>query len=503
MPETTLSVAPGIVQDNTYAASQGRWIAGDKVRFEDGRAQSIGGWEAFVNGSLNGVARSARAWTCAGQIDRAAFGEHDALEVVVGGQIFDITPSAGFTAGDVDGLAGVGFGTGTYSGGTYGSGSGTASSPMIWALANWGQNLLAAPRRQGLFEWALDTAVVAAAVTGAPTDIQDMFVTPSRFVVLLGTTEEVSGTFNPRLVRWSDQEDNTGWTTVSTGEAGELELQEGSRIVGGIAGTQEHLIWTDTSLFAMRQTFDDLIWGFPLVGRNCGLLGPNAMGQLGGAVYWMGHNGFYRYAGGAPEPIPSELDTEIFSNISPGQEEKCFCAVVDQFNEIWWFYPDERDGNEISRYVIYDVVEGVWSSGTMERTCWTDSAVFSSPIAPDASGNVYLHETGASDNGGLMGASIESGLINIQDGENMVYIRGCMPDVQGQTGGLQLTVFTRETARGAERTFGPYSISSATERVWFEAFGRFARFKVAGASAPEFWRLGDMRFDIVPQGARV
>ena len=231
---------------NTYAASQGRWVAGDKVRFEDGRAEAIGGWESFVTGTLNGVARSTVAWTCSGQVDRVAFGEHDALEVIVGGAIYDITPSSGFTAGNVDGLAGVGFGTGGWSSGAYGSGTGTATSAMIWSLGLWGENLLASPRDQGLFVWTLDTATPAAAVSitmsgslYAPTEIERMFVTPSRFVVLLGTNEEVSGTFNPRLVRWCDQEDYTAWETTSTGEAGEIELQEGSRLVGGLSGSQE------------------------------------------------------------------------------------------------------------------------------------------------------------------------------------------------------------------------------------------------------------------------
>lgn len=498
----TLVVEPGVVLDNTPAASRGRWIAADKVRFDDGRAQTIGGWESLSLSSLGGTCRSVLSWTCNDGVHRLAFGQHDRLEVLEGGALYDVTPSSGFTAGAVDGLAGEGFGTGGYSGGLYGSGSGTPTTPQLWSQARWGGALLAQARGQGLYQWDLDTAVVAAAVSGAPTNITSMMVTPERFVVLLGTTEETAGTYNPMLVRWCDQEDNTGWTTTATGEAGEIELEEGSRLVGGMTGNQEHLIWSDTTLYAMRQTFDDLIWSFPIVGRNCGLLGQNAAAMMGGRAYWMGHNAFFVYDGGSVKPVPCPLDRDIFDNIAPGQSEKVMAGVNSQFNEIWWFYPDDRDGVENSRYVILNTQTGDWSSGSLDRTAWAPSAELRRPVATDADGNIYMHEAGNTADGGALNAFVETGLFDLADGENFLFIRGCMPDVADQAGGMTLTVYTRETARGTETTHGPYVLASNTERIWFEALGRFVRYRIAGSSAPEYWRLGDMRFDVKPTGMR-
>jgi hypothetical protein len=499
----TLSVEPGVVLDDTASASKGRWIAADRVRFEDGRAQVIGGWERLSLTNLGGVCRAAFSWICACGEHRLGFGSHDRLEVLEGGAVYDITPSSGFTAGEVDGLAGEGFGTGAYSAGTYGSGSGVPSTPQLWSLNGWGENLLASARGQGLYEWALNTATPAAAVSGAPTNITSMMVTPERFVVLMGTTEEVSGDYNPMLVRWCDQEDNTGWTTTATGEAGELELEGGSRLVAGMPGNQEQLIWSDTTLFAMRQTFDDLIWSFPIVGRNCGLRAQNGAAMINGVAYWMGQNAFYSYDGGAVRTLPCPLDRDVFDNIAPGQSEKCFAGVNEQYGEVWWFYPDARDGNECSRYVMLNINDGTWSSGVMERTAWCHSAFLCHPVAASPDGEIYMHELGESADGGVIGASIETGLYDLADGENMLYLRGCMPDVADQEGGLRLTVYTRETARGAETTHGPYTLASNTEWIWFEARGRFVRYRIEGVSAPSYWRLGDMRFDVKPTGMRM
>lgn len=499
----TLSVDPGVVLDDTPAASRGRWIDVDKVRFEDGRVQAIGGWEALSITKLGGVCRAALSWSCNDGLHRIGFGEHDRLEVLVGGGLYDITPSSGFTAGEIDGLAGEGYGTGAYSGGNYGTGSGAQTTPQLWSLARWGGNFLACARGQGLYEWALDTATAAATVSGAPTEITSMFVTPERFVVLLGTTEEASGDYNPMLVRWCDQEDNTGWTATSTGEAGEIALAEGSRLVSGMPGNQEHLIWSDSTLYAMRQTFDDLIWSFPIVGRNCGLLSQNAAAMIGGRAYWMGVNAFHVYDGGSVQTLPCSLNRDVFDNIAAGQSEKCIAGVNEQFGEVWWFYPDDRDGAEISRYVMLSTRDGTWSSGRLSRSAWTASAELRHPVAVTPDGYVYMHEARETADGGVIGAYAETGLLDLADGENMLYIRGCMPDVADQTGGMKLTVFTRETARGAETTHGPFVLAANTEWIWFEARGRFVRYRFEGSSAPEYWRLGDVRFDVKPTGMRM
>lgn len=503
MPLQTLRVEPGLVLDDTPSASKGRFIAADRVRFDDGRAQVIGGWERLSLTDLGGVCRGVISWVCHGGIHRLAFGSHDRLEVLLNGSVSDITPSSGFAAGEIDGLAGEGYGTGAYSAGTYGSGTGTPTTPQLWSMEQWGGNLLVSARGQGLYEWALDTATPAAAVSGAPTNITSMFVTPERFVVLLGTTEEVGAAYNPMLVRWCDQEDNTGWTTTATGEAGEIALEEGSRLIGGMPGNQEHLIWSDTSLYAMRQTFDDLIWSFPIVGRNCGLLAQNAAAIIGGRAYWMGQNAFYVYDGSSVQPVVCPLDRDVFQNISPGQSEKIFAGVNEQFGEIWWFYPDDRDGTECSRYIMLNTNDGTWSSGIMDRTAWCHSASLRHPVATNSDGKIYMHEIGETADGGVIGASVETGLVDLADGENMLYVRGCMPDVADQEGALRLTVYTRETSRGTETVHGPYNLASNTEWIWFEARGRFVRYKFEGLSAPSYWRLGDMRFDVKPTGMKM
>ena len=61
----------------------------------------------------------------------------------------------------------------------------------------------------------------ATSVTTSPIQSNSIIVSPNdRHLVCLGTNEyavdaTVSGTFNPMLVRWSDQDDRTNWVPFS------------------------------------------------------------------------------------------------------------------------------------------------------------------------------------------------------------------------------------------------------------------------------------------------
>jgi hypothetical protein len=83
---------PGLVTNDTTFAANGRWSAGSNVRFWEGKAQSIGGFESLVSTLLTGVCRKAFPWTdVPGQLN-IAFGTHTNLEIWYGGSLFDITP---------------------------------------------------------------------------------------------------------------------------------------------------------------------------------------------------------------------------------------------------------------------------------------------------------------------------------------------------------------------------------------------------------------------------
>ena len=92
MPLINFRPAPGINKEVTDYTGQGKWTDGDMVRFFQGSAQKIKGWEKFINTTLVGVARDMHAFIGLDGTRYLAVGTDRKLYIVVEGLAYDITP---------------------------------------------------------------------------------------------------------------------------------------------------------------------------------------------------------------------------------------------------------------------------------------------------------------------------------------------------------------------------------------------------------------------------
>ena len=102
-----------------------------------------------------------------------------------------------------------------------------------WGLDNFGEDLLALPKQGRLYVWdeSGGTGNKAVVVTASPSSSNFMFVSQQdRHVVCLGTNG-INGTFDPMLVRWSDQNDYTNWSVNVSSTSGENQLGDGSELL--------------------------------------------------------------------------------------------------------------------------------------------------------------------------------------------------------------------------------------------------------------------------------
>ena len=88
-----LKIPPGLNGDDTTYAAAGRWVDCNNVRFDRDVPQVIGGWESVTVSLLTGVCRTAFQWTDSLATLNIAFGTHAALEVWLGGGLYDVTPA--------------------------------------------------------------------------------------------------------------------------------------------------------------------------------------------------------------------------------------------------------------------------------------------------------------------------------------------------------------------------------------------------------------------------
>ena len=428
-------------------------------------------------------------------------------------------------------VSSTGWGAGLWSAGTFGSATALSDTDQLrlWSHDAFGEDLIINPRAGGIYYWdessgvdtrAVDITTLSGANLSPTKGLQTIVSDIDRHVIVLGADPIVgsarTGNIDPLLIAFSDQESITEWDPSATNTAGSLRLSSGSQIVGGLRSRQELLIWTDTSLYTMQFIGAPFTFGVNLINENVGLISPNAAINAPDGVYWMARDGFYTYNGSVQRLLCSVLNY-VLDDFNSSQSFKTVAFTNREFNEVGWFYPSSSS-TEIDRYVTYNYLEKAWSIGELSRTAWLDDGIFEKPRATgkDSSVNyIYTHESSDDADGIPMdNVFIESGDIDIDDGEKFSFIRKIIPDVKffgtnSGDGQINFVLKTRNFPGDSLSTNSTSNVTSSTQQNHIRARTRQMVFRAqsdddaATSVRTGFkWRLGANRFDIRPDGKR-
>ena len=338
-------------------------------------------------------------------------------------------------------VPGTGWGIDGWGAGTFGSTSALDATNQlrIWSHDNFGEDLIINPRAGGIFKWTENNGVTTRAVelsgiSGAnlvPTvGLQVITSEKDRHLIVLGADpisgSSRTGSIDPMLIAFSDQENELDFEPLTTNTAGSLRLSSGSAIIGGVKARQEILVWTDTSLYSMQFIGPPFTFGINLINEGVGLVGPKAAVTAPQGVYWMSYNNFYVY-NGSVQHLPCSVHNYVFNDINLTQSFKINAFTIADKNEVGWFYCS-ASSSEIDRYIIYNYAENIWFYGQLVRTAWLDAGIENYPRAV---GNSYLfqQEKGFNDDGSPMtNVFIESSDMDIGDGEQFSFIKRIIPD---------------------------------------------------------------------------
>ena len=427
----------------------------------------------------------------------------------------------------------TGWGVGAWGDGTFGSTTSLSDTNQLrlWSADNFGEDLLFNNRGGSIYIWQESNGVTTrginiTALSGAnlsPTKGLQVIVSDTdRHVFILGADPlnaggtARTGTIDPMLIAFSDQESATEWEPKTTNTAGSVRLSAGSEIIGGIRARQETLVWTDSALYNITFVGPPLTFAVNLINQGVGLISPNGCINSPSGVYWMSDDGFYFYNGSVKRLSCSVL-SYVLDNLNINQKFKVFGLLNKEFNEVWWFYPSTQDNNgEISRYVIYNYLEDSWSIGQLIRTSWLDQDVFDRPLAT-ASNTLFNQESGQDNDGSPMDdVFIESADFDLQDGNDFVFVRRVIPDIKfagtnTETGAPQINMVLKTRNEPAESLVTRFTkdVSNNTDQLHVRARGRQAVLRLQSDDDADAsnrlgvqWRLGYTRMDIQPDGKR-
>ena len=444
------------------------------------------------------------------------------------------TTAATHTNGDVLRLAeGNTDGANDFNGWGEGVATGTQTATTglrIWSHDNFGEDLIFNERNGQIFYWdktnGVETrGVELSTISGTPRSVpqksaQVLLSDRDRHVIAFGSDglgassdTQGDGTQDPMLIRFSSQENPIDWYPTDTNTAGDLRIDTGSKIVQAVETRQQIAVFTDIAVYAMQFIGPPFTFGINLVSSNITIASPKAAIAVNDIVYWMGSAEFYSYAGSV-QRIPCTVRDFVFNDFNTSQIEKVVAGSNVSFAEVWWFYPSSSS-SENDRYVVFNYQENIWYVGTLSRTAWLDRGIGSVPVATSDDSYLYNHETGAKDDGSAMTAFIESGDMDITDGNQFSFISRVIPDLNFRETNVNDTtvnfIFNAKNAPGqTAQTTSTDTITKTsntpvdqyTSQYQTRLRGRSFTFKIQSTDADVLWRLGIPRVDIRQDGRR-
>lgn len=425
-----------------------------------------------------------------------------------------------------------GWSAGRWGFGTWGVGGVTLAPMRIWSQSNFGEDLFFTHRGGAPFYWdatnGVDVRAVFVSSLGGASDVpvianiayvSDIF----RFAFCFGANDIGGTALDPMLIRWSDQEDVANWSPTALNQAGSLRLSQGTEIVTVRQARQEILVWTDSALYGLQYLGAPEVWGAQLLGANLTVVSPNATIYANNIAYWMGIDKFYYYDG-TVKTLPCTVRSYVFNDINKDQFNQVICGTVEQFDEVWWFYPS-AGSTQNNRYVIYNYIENIWYHGNLSRSAWIDADLRDNPIAATYSNNLVFQEFGVDCNelgtANPITATIVTGEFDIDEGDKFMLINRILPDMtfEGSTAdapSATMTIFPLENSGSGY--YNPLStggnstttitrittvpIEEFTGQVFVRIRGRQIAIKIESAGLGVTWKLGKPRLDIRPDGRR-
>jgi hypothetical protein len=374
-----------------------------------------------------------------------------------------------------------------------------------WTLDNWGELLISGLTDGEIFYWSpSDGGQLSAVVPNAPKVNEGCFVAmPQRQIIAYGST--FNGIKDPLLVRWCDIGNFTSWVGTVANQAGSFRIPKGSRIVSGLQGPQQGVLWTDLSVWSMQYIGLPLVWSFNEIGTGCGLIGKKAAATLSGTIYWMSQSQFFSLGGGGVSPIPCPIWDVIFQDIDEDNVDRVICATNARFGEVTWYYPTIGSGGVPTKYVKYNTLLGQWDFGDLTRTAWIDQSVLGPPIGAGEDRVIYQHEVTQDADGAPINAYIQTGYFALQEGDLKTFVDQMWPDMKwGLYGGSQnaevkITFYVVDYP-GQTPKVSEHLVTRNTTFFTPRIRGRLVSIRIESNDLGSFWRLGNIRYRLQPDG---
>lgn len=227
----------------------------------------------------------------------------------------------------------------------------------------------------------------------------------NRIAVLLGAVPFGGTGSGDELmtIRWSARGNFQLWNPVIvidpvTGQlniAGSLELDRGSRIVGGGFSGFGVVVWTDKAFALLTETGDvATVFARTYIDGARGMLANRAWCEADGQVWWLDESRTLNvYDGGRPREIVNPMRRGTIDRVNETAAARIYLVPNTEYGEIAIWYPS-GSSLECDRAIIYNYREDAWSIWGLNRAHWSPRQGIQEAVGVDLNGTVFAHDIG-------------------------------------------------------------------------------------------------------------
>lgn len=193
-----------------------------------------------------------------------------------------------------------------------------------------------------------------------------------RNFVVLGNVND--GTAYPDRVSWSGYNSTILWTPDRSTQAGRRDLGGKGGKIQRIVPGQTGIVFQERSIWAMAYAGPPTIFTLDEIEAGRGTIAPNSVVYTGGVIYYLGLDGFYRWAGRS-EPIGTEkVDRWFFNAVDQSAMDETRGAIDPKNKLVLWAFKSSGSLAYFDRVIIYNWAVNRWSYGEINTEVIADFA---------------------------------------------------------------------------------------------------------------------------------
>lgn len=239
------------------------------------------------------------------------------------------------------------------------------AGPERWRFSQFGTKVIAAGgtgEELQVFDVGTDSAF--SNLGGSPPKAD--YIAVVRDQVWTANVDEGSGRV-PNKVRWSAINNEASWT-IGTDQADSQVIPDAGAITG-LVGGERAVILMERAIAVAYYVGSPLIYEINRVETQRGCPFPDSIANVGGDVFYLARDGFYRFSGNQSIPIGAEkVDKFFFKDFDDAKVDKMSCAADPEAQLVAWSYVSNNAPDDTpDKILVYNYAINRWS--IIEQQC--------------------------------------------------------------------------------------------------------------------------------------